>query len=186
MIFLRLFIAFVQVGLFTFGGGYAMLPLVQQQVVQAGWMTGDEFTDLLAISQMTPGPIAINTATFVGLKMGGIPGAFVASFSFILPSVIIVSLLAYLYRKYNEIPVIRHALLGIRPAATGLIIAAAGAILGTALFGAELSAVSVSNVNIIALVLTACGVVLLRVFKPPILAIIAGCGAAGGVLYTIL
>ena len=185
MILLKLFWAFLQVGLFTFGGGYAMLPLVQQQVLDGGWMSADEFTDLLAISQMTPGPIAINTATFVGLKTAGIGGAFVATFSFILPSVVVISVLAYLYRRYSELPVIQNVLMGIRPAAAGLILAAAVGILGTALFGAELAQVSVADVNVIALVMTAAGVVVLRIFKPPIIIIIAACGVAGGVLYTI-
>ena len=185
MMLFKLFIAFLQVGIFTFGGGYAMLPLVQQQVLDGGFMSADEFTDLLAISQMTPGPIAINTATFVGLKTAGIAGAFVATFSFILPSIIIVSVLAWLYRRYNEVPVIQNALMCIRPAATGLILAAAIGILVTALFGGEIQA-GFSGVNIFALIMTAAGVAWLRLFRPPIIAVIAACGAAGGVLYTLL
>jgi len=180
---LKLFLAFLQVGLFTFGGGYAMLPLVRQQVVQGGWMSTDEFTNLLAISQMTPGPIAINTATFVGLKTAGIPGALVATFSFILPSVIIVSLLAYFYRKYSDLPVIRNTLSGVRPAATGLILSAGISILGTAIFGAEIHEAVLADIDVFALILACAGFFWLRFFKPPILLVIAVCGAAGGCIY---
>jgi len=182
---LKLFLGFLQVGLFSFGGGYAALPLLRQQIIIGGWMTADEFTDLLAISQMTPGPIAINTAAFVGLKTAGLPGALVATFSFILPSVIIVSLLAYLYRRYNDLPVIQNVLSGVRPAATGLILSAALYILVTALFGTELHMAVLDDINLVALALTCAGVSVLRLFKAPLLLVIAACGAAGGVIYTL-
>lgn len=90
MIYLQLFWSFLQIGLFSFGGGYAAMPLIQGQVVTShGWLTMSEFTDLITISQMTPGPIAVNSATFVGLKIAGIPGAVVATVGCILPSCII-------------------------------------------------------------------------------------------------
>lgn len=95
MIYLQLFWSFLQIGLFSFGGGYAAMPLIQGQVVTShGWLTMSEFTDLITISQMTPGPIAVNSATFVGLKIAGIPGAVVATVGCILPSCIIVTILA--------------------------------------------------------------------------------------------
>ena len=94
MIYLQLFLSFLKIGLFSFGGGYAALPLIQGQVVTAhGWLSTGEFTDLITISQMTPGPIAINGATFVGIKIAGLPGAFVATLGCITPSCIIVTLL---------------------------------------------------------------------------------------------
>lgn len=90
MIFLQLFFSFLQIGLFSFGGGYAAMPLIQGQVVTLhGWLTISEFTDLITISQMTPGPIAVNSATFVGMKIAGIPGAMVATAGCILPSCIL-------------------------------------------------------------------------------------------------
>ena len=93
MIYLKLFVSFLQIGLFSFGGGYAAMPLIQEQIVNIhGWLSMSEFTDLITISQMTPGPIAINSATFVGVKIAGIPGAAGATFGCILPSCIIVSL----------------------------------------------------------------------------------------------
>ena len=97
MIYLQLFISFLQVGMFSFGGGYAAMPLIQGQVVTLHqWLSMEEFTDLITISQMTPGPIAVNSATFVGIKIAGIPGAIVATLGCILPSCMIVTLLAKL------------------------------------------------------------------------------------------
>ena len=105
MILLQLLWAFVQVGAFSFGGGYAALPLIEEQVVKANhWLTAQEFTDIITISQMTPGPIAINSASFVGIRMGGIPGTLVATFGCILPSLIIVLLLSYFFFKYRSKP----------------------------------------------------------------------------------
>ena len=90
MIYFQLFLSFFQIGLFSFGGGYAAMPLIQGQVVQGhGWLSMSEFTDLITISQMTPGPIAVNSATFVGIKIAGIPGALAATFGCILPSCIL-------------------------------------------------------------------------------------------------
>ena len=100
MIYVQLFLSFLQIGMFSFGGGYAAMPLIQGQVVTGhGWLTMSEFTDLITISQMTPGPIAVNSATFVGLKIAGIPGAIVATAGCILPSCIIVTILAKLKAK---------------------------------------------------------------------------------------
>ena len=101
MIYLQLFLSFLQIGMFSFGGGYAAMPLIQGQVVTAHhWLSMEEFTDLITISQMTPGPIAINSATFVGTKIAGTGGALAATFGCILPSCIIVTCIARLYLKY--------------------------------------------------------------------------------------
>ena len=111
MICLQLFFSFLQIGLFSFGGGYAAMPLIQGQVVtQHGWLGMTEFTDLVTISQMTPGPIAINSATFVGIKIAGIPGALAATLGCILPSCIIVTLIAKLYLKYRNMTVLQSIL----------------------------------------------------------------------------
>ena len=108
MIYLHLFLSFLQIGLFSFGGGYAAMPLIQGQVVTLhGWLTMSEFTDLITISQMTPGPIAVNSATFVGLKIAGLPGALVATAGCILPSCIIVTILARLYLKYRNLDLLQ-------------------------------------------------------------------------------
>ena len=138
MIYLQLFWSFIQIGMFSFGGGYAAMPLIQGQVVtDHGWLTMSEFTDLITISQMTPGPIAVNSATFVGLKIAGIPGAVVATLGCILPSCIIVTVLAKLYLKYREMDMLQGILGGIRPAVVALIGSAGISILQTAFWEAS-------------------------------------------------
>ena len=111
MIYIQLFLSFLQVGLFSVGGGYAAMPLIQSQVVERyAWLTMSEFTDLITIAEMTPGPIAVNSATFVGIRIAGVPGALVATFGCILPSLLIVSLLAFIYYRYKQISVIQSVL----------------------------------------------------------------------------
>ena len=116
MMYIQLFLSFFQISLFSFGGGYAALPLIQGQVVNVHhWLSMTEFTDLITISQMTPGPIAINAATFVGMKLTGMPGAVVATLGYITPSCIIVTIIAKLYLKYREMDMLQGILGGIRP-----------------------------------------------------------------------
>lgn len=136
MIYLQLFLSFLQIGLFSFGGGYAAMPLIQGQVVTGhGWLTMSEFTDLITISQMTPGPIAVNSATFVGLKIAGVPGAVVATAGCILPSCIIVTILAKLYLKYRNMDLLQGVLKSLRPAVVAMIASAGILILVTAFWG---------------------------------------------------
>lgn len=136
MIYLQLFLSFLQIGAFSFGGGYAAMPLIQNQVVQLHpWLSQSEFTDLITISQMTPGPIAINAATFVGMKLTGMPGAVVATLGYITPSCIIVTIIAKLYLKYREMDMLQGILGGIRPAVVALIGSAGISILQTAFWG---------------------------------------------------
>ena len=130
MIYLQLFLSFLQIGAFSFGGGYAALPLIRHQVVEAnGWLQLSEFTDLITISQMTPGPIAVNSATFVGTKIAGVPGALAATFGCILPSCVIVTLIAKLYLKYRNMALLQGVLASLRPAVVALIGSAGIAIL---------------------------------------------------------
>ena len=103
MIYIQLFLSFLQVGALSFGGGYAAMPLIQEQVVNLhSWLSMSEFTNLITIAEMTPGPIAVNSATFVGMQIAGILGAVIATLGCILPSCIIVTLLAYVYMKYRN------------------------------------------------------------------------------------
>lgn len=135
MIYIQLFIAFFQVGLFSFGGGYAALPLIQEQTVEIhNWLTMQEYIDLVAISNMTPGPIAINASTFTGMKLGGILGAVCATAGCVAPSCIIVALLAILYYKYRNLDVSKGILFGLKPASAGLIASAGLSIAIGALF----------------------------------------------------
>lgn len=124
-ILLQLFVSFATVGLFCVGGGYASMPLIQAEVIDKhGWLTMNEFVDIFTISQMTPGPIGINAATFVGSKVAGIPGSVAATVGFVFPSVIIVLMLGYLYYKYGNVGSIRGILNGLRPAVVALIASA--------------------------------------------------------------
>lgn len=138
MIFLQLFLSFLKVGMFSFGGGYAAMPLIQSQIVTAhGWLSMSEFTDLITISQMTPGPIAVNSATFVGIKIAGIPGALVATAGCILPSCIIVMVIARFYLKYQGNSALQEVLDTLHPAVVAMIASAGVTILMSAFWEAE-------------------------------------------------
>ena len=119
----RLFIAFLKIGTFSFGGGYAMLPLIQKEIVESNtWISMSEFTDIIGISQMTPGPVAINSATFVGYKVGGVIGSIIATLGVITTSFILITIINKLLSKFKESKVVKTALLGMRPVLIALII----------------------------------------------------------------
>ncbi|WP_096233493.1 chromate transporter [Thermoanaerobacterium sp. RBIITD] len=124
--YLKLLFSFFKIGLFSFGGGYAMLPLIQQEVVNANnWLTTKEFINVVAISQVTPGPVAINTATYVGYKVAGIIGSTFATVGVVLPSVIIILTMSKFFFKFRNNKYVDAAFTGLRPAVVGLIAAAA-------------------------------------------------------------
>lgn len=136
MIYLELFLSFLQMGLFGFGGGYAALPLIKEQVViQHPWLSMSEFTDLITISQMTPGPIVVNSATFIGLRIAGVGGALVATAGSILPSCIIVTIIAKFYLKYRNLNLFQSVLMTLRPCIVAMIASAGISILMTAFWG---------------------------------------------------
>ena len=178
MIYLELLWSFFQVGLCSFGGGYAAMPIIETQVVDInGWMTKAEFFDIISISQIAPGSVAVNSATFVGGKVAGGLGAAVATFGCILPSCLIVILLAFFYQKYKNIGVVSGVLEGIRPAAVAVVASAAISVilltfLPTGVFA--LSAVDFLAVALFALCLTA-----QRFFKKNPIFVIIGGGFAG-------
>ena len=143
MIYLQLFLSFLQIGAFSFGGGYAAMPLIQNQVVQLhSWLSQSEFTDLITISQMTPGPIAINSATFVGTRIAGIPGALAATAGCVLPSCILVTLLAKIYLKYRNLSLLQGVLKSLRPAVIAMIAAAGASILVNAFWGESIASLT--------------------------------------------
>ncbi len=185
MIYLELLWSFFQIGLFSIGGGYAALPLIEAQVVDAhGWLTMNEFIDIITISQMTPGPIALNSATFVGTRIAGLPGAIVATLGCILPSCIIVMTLAYFYFKYKEMTLIKGILGGLRPTVVALIASAGVSILLTALFGT--GAVSLTNLDIISGVLFLLCFIVLRKWKPNPILVMSAAGVIGFVAFYLL
>lgn len=152
MVYLELFLSFLKIGAFSFGGGYAAMPLIQNEVVTTHqWLTLAEFTDLITISQMTPGPIAINSATFVGIKIAGIFGAICATIGCILPSCIIVTILAKLYMKYRQLDSLQCVLKTLRPAIVAMIATSGLSILISAIFKNQI--ISLHHLNITLLII---------------------------------
>mgnify|MGYP002748742619 CR=1 FL=1 len=155
------------------------MPLIQGQVVQGhGWLSMSEFTDLITISQMTPGPIAVNSATFVGIKIAGIPGALAATFGCILPSCILVTLLAKLYLKYREMAMLQGILHSLRPAVVAMIAKAGVTILVSSFFINGAVELFRENICIRMVVFFTAALVLLRKFKMNPILVMVLCGVA--------
>ena len=125
MIYLELFLTFLQIGAVSFGGGYAMISLIREKVLTHGWLTESELLNMIAVSESTPGPIAVNMATFVGSTQGGVLGAFLATLGVVLPSFFIILIIAALIRNLLKYRGVQAFLGGIRPAVVGLILATA-------------------------------------------------------------
>ena len=184
---MQLFLAFIQVGLFSVGGGYAAIPLIQNQIVDIhGLMSLAEFTDLITIAEMTPGPISINSATFVGMRLGGIPGVLLCTLGCILPSFFICLTLAFFYYKYRDFSGVQVVLAALRPAVVALIASAGLSILLLSLFQSDLSGVALANFRPIEAVLFVGALVVLRRFKLSAISIIFGTGVVGTVAYYAL
>ena len=184
MSYLKLFWSFFQIGLFSFGGGYAALPLIQDQVVTGHhWLTMKEFADVITISQMTPGPIAINSASFVGVKVGGVLGAMVATLGCVLPSLIIVLCLAYFYYRYRNLSTVQGVLNGLRPAVVAMIAAAGFALVELAIWTTGKFSFNISTIDVAAVILFIVGLVILRKWKVNAILIMAGAGIIGGIYY---
>lgn len=187
MIYLQLFWSFFQIGLFSFGGGMAAMPMIENQIVSIrGWLTLTEFTDLVTISEMTPGPIAINAATFVGTLIAGPGGAIISTLGCILPSSAIALLLAWLYSRYSEMTLMRGILAGLRPAVVALILSAGLSILTLSLWGDAGFSWDIRAIDAFAVLLFASGLFLLRKFRISPLFVMIGCGAVGGLIYYFL
>jgi chromate transporter len=126
MILFKLFLSFLKIGVFAFGGGYAMIPLIQQEIVIANkWLTMEEFVDLIAIAEMTPGPIAVNSATFVGYRVAGLTGSVVCTLAIVLLPFAIILVISRIFLRYRKSRVVQLFMEGIRPAVVALILAAA-------------------------------------------------------------
>lgn len=134
MIFLELFFTFLKIGLISFGGGYGMISLIREEVLSNAWMSEESFLDLVAVAESTPGPIAVNMATFVGSSQGGLLGAFVATLGVVLPSFVIILLIAALARTFLNRPGVQAMLSGIRPTVVGLVLATGVTMLLSTLF----------------------------------------------------
>lgn len=186
MIYLELFLSFFQIGLFSIGGGYAAMPLIQNQVVDIHpWLTMTQFADIMTIAEMTPGPIAINAATFVGIQVAGLLGAVVATLGCVFPSCVIVMILAFVYYRFRGLNIVQGILAGLRPAVIAMIASAGISLLIMAVFGQKTIPADLCSVDIVAVVIFAVGFAVLRIWKLNPMWIIAGSGAAGVLLYSI-
>lgn len=187
MIFLELFYTFFKIGLFGFGGGYAMLSMIQGEVVtRYGWLSSSEFTDIVAISQMTPGPIGINSATYVGytaiVNAGyshevGIIGSVVATISVVLPSFILMILISRFFFKYQKHKSVESVFKGLRPGVVGLLAAAALLLMNQENFGTDVYQICISIFLFIAAFVAS------YKFKMHPILLIVLCGIAGLILY---
>jgi len=190
MILLKLFLTFFEIGLFTFGGGYAMISIVREKVLEFGWMTEEELLNMIAVSESTPGPIAVNMATFVGSAQGGILGSAMATLGVVLPSFIIILLISALIRNFLKYEGVQAFLGGVRPCVIALILAtsitmALSTLLGITTFNGGFSP-DMRGIAIIAILFGFAFVFKkLRKKKPsPILMILISAGL-GMILYSI-
>lgn len=185
-ILLQLFWSFAKVGLFCIGGGYASMPLIQAEIVEGHkWISMNEFVDIFTISQMTPGPIGINAATFVGAKVAGIPGSIAATVGFVFPSVLIMLLLGHLYYKYGDVGAIRGILNGLRPAVVALIASAGVGILILAFWDKSNLPVDLGKTNIIGVGIFALSLGAVYSKKMGTIKILFASGILGIVLYSL-
>ena len=187
MIYLELFWSFLQIGLFSIGGGYAAMPLIQNQVVDLHpWLTMTQFADIMTIAEMTPGPIAINSATFVGIQIAGLPGAIVATVGCVFPSFVIVMSLAYIYYRFRGLNMVQGVLAGLRPAVIAMIASAGISLLILAVYGQRVLPEDLMSFDGNAIIIFVIGFLVLRKRKPNPLLVIAGSGIAGVILYSLL
>ncbi len=187
MLLIRLFLSFIQVGLFSVGGGYAAIPLIQEQIVNIHHlMTLEEFSDLITVAEMTPGPISINSATFVGMRLGGIPGVLLCSIGCIIPSFIICLVLAHFYYKYRTVKGVQVVLGAMRPATVALIASAGASILMLGLFQAELRDLTIGSFRFVEFTIFLASLYLLRRFKWNAISVILGSGVIGTLIYMAL
>ena len=186
MIYWELFLSFFQIGLFSIGGGYAAMPLIQNQVVDIHpWLTMTQFADIMTIAEMTPGPIAISSATFVGIQVAGLPGAIVSTIGCVFPSCVIVMSLAYVYYRFRGLSIVQGVLAGLRPAVIAMIASAGISLLILALYGQRTLPENPASFDMIAAAIFLGAFFTLRKWKLNPLWIMAGAGAAGVLLYGI-
>lgn len=181
MIFLHLFLTFLKIGAFTFGGGYAMLPLIEEAVIVNGWLTEEQVLNFIAVSESTPGPFAINSATYVGMQtasaeygtLGGIFGSFCATLGVVLPSFVIILIVAHCYEKFKNSSIVNGCMTGLKPAVIGLISAAIVTTGKTVFFPLGINMASIKTMSFVAsVIIFAVMLVLALKKKHPILIIV--------------
>jgi len=181
----KLFIVFLKTGLLSIGGGYAIIPLIREQAVEkTGWISEKTFTDIITISQMTPGPLAVNTSTFVGLQIGGIAGALAATIGCVLCGIIISLALYIFFQAYRKSAYVLEVLNGLKSASLGLIISAAFTIILLALYDGNKPELDFISLNRTALFVFFIMLFLLRKWKVNPVVIMLASGLVGLVCYT--
>ena len=163
------------------------MPLIQKQGVDIHpWLTMTQFADIMTIAEMTPGPIAINSATFVGTQVAGLPGALIATIGCVFPSCVIVITLAYIYYRFRKLNMVQGVLAGLRPAVIAMIASAGISLLIMAFYGQRTLPKDLTSLDVIAVIIFAIGFFVLRKWKPNPLWVMAGSGVAGIILYSLL
>lgn len=181
----EIILTFAQIGILSFGGGYASIGLVEKQIVEVKqWMSYAEFADIVAIDELTPGPVAINAATFVGTKMAGIPGAICATLGAILPSCIIALILGYVYYKYRTLKGVNGAIYGLKSMVVAMILSTTISILLTALF--YYYPIDIHAIDYVAFVIFIIALIVIRKTKINPLLVMLGCGLIGLIVYPFI
>ena len=185
MIYLELFYTFFTIGLFTFGGGYAMLPMIQQKVIEHNWLTMEELVDFVAISESTPGPFAINIATYVGTETGGVLGALCATFGVVLPSFIVILIVAKCYIRFKNSKLVSGAMFALRATVVGLMAGAVFGMLPTVFLSTGIAWTSLLTAEFLcsAVIFLTMLVLALKKVSPIILIL---CSAAAGIISGLL
>lgn len=185
-ILLELFWEFIKIGFFTFGGGYAMIPMIEEAVLTKGWLQSTTLTlvDFIAVSESTPGPFAINIATFVGMTEAGVLGAIAATLGVVLPSFLVIFIVARFFTKFSSNPTVQSIMGGIRPVVVGILLSVMISFAVKAIFHVDLLAFSVNGFDLYALLIFVVIFLFTRIFKKasPILMIILS-AALGMILY---
>ncbi len=182
MIYLTLLFTFFKIGFFTIGGGYAMLPLIQTEIAAYNWITNQEFIDIIAIAEMTPGPIAINAATFIGYRVGGVMGSLIATSGIVLPSLLIILILSKILERYRQHPLMNAIFAGIRPVVAGLIISAAWFIAASVLMPSN-GAANLASLDLVSLAFAFVVFLVVYFFKVDPIKIIIASGVVGFLMF---
>lgn len=194
MVLFKLLFTFIKIGFFSFGGGYAMIPLIQREIESNGWLSAREFVDIIAIAEMTPGPIAVNSATFVGFKTAGFWGGLVATIGVAIPSLLLILIISQFFFKFQKHPFNIMIFYGIRPVIAGLIATAAIFVAETAIFKQELTAEVFNNlashfmdvINIGSIGVFVLSLITLIKFKMHPIVAIVGSGVVGVILFYMI
>ncbi len=180
----ELFVSFMLIGLMTYGGGYSALPLVEDLVVrQHGWLSASEIADIISISEMSPGPFSLNCSSFVGMRIAGIPGAVLATAGFLLPPMMIVLALAFLYRRYRSVPAVGQVFSVLNACIIAVLLGSAVNLLASSVFGGSLFG---GTIDLLALIVFLVSFLLLFVRKANPVVLLFASASVGAVFYPML